>query len=81
MYFIFKTGVRNAEAIGLRVSSIDLSNKQIQINEVLARSLKGTNVALRIRKETKNGKERILPLTSDLLIVLNPPIEGKKKMI
>ncbi|MES2373835.1 MAG: tyrosine-type recombinase/integrase [Bacteroidota bacterium] len=79
IYFIFKTGVRNAEAIGLRVSSLDLTNCQIQIKEVLARSLKGTSAALRIRKETKNGKERILPLTPDLLQVLSPIIEGKGK--
>ncbi|MCX6204878.1 MAG: site-specific integrase [Bacteroidetes bacterium] len=79
IYFIFKTGVRNAEAIGLRVSSIDVKKKQIQIKEVLARSLKGTSAAMRIRKETKNGKERILPLTSDLLEVLKAVIEGKKE--
>lgn len=79
IYFIFKTGVRNAEAIGLRVGSVDLKAKQIQIKEVLARSLKGTSSALRIRKETKNGKERVLPLTPDLLQVLNPLIKGKQK--
>ncbi|OHC84135.1 MAG: hypothetical protein A2546_05505 [Sphingobacteriia bacterium RIFOXYD2_FULL_35_12] len=79
IYFIFKTGVRNAEAIGLRVSSIDLNSKQIHIKEVLARSLKGTSAALRIRKETKNGKERILPLTPDLLYILNPLLDGKQK--
>lgn len=78
IYFIFKTGVRNAEAIGLRVGSIDLENNHIHIKEVLARSLKGTSALLRIRKETKNGKERILPLTPDLLHVLNPLIEGKQ---
>jgi len=79
IYFIFKTGVRNAEAIGLRVSSVDLKHKQIHIREVLARSIKGTSAALRIRKETKNGKERVLPLTTDLVQVLNPIIEGKQK--
>lgn len=78
IYFIFKTGVRNAEAIGLRVSSVDLKKKQIEIKEVLARSLKGTSAALRIRKETKNGKERVLPLTPDLLSILKPIISGKK---
>ncbi len=77
IYFLFKTGVRNAEAIGLRVGSIDLNKKQIHIKEVLARSLKGTSAAMRIRKETKNGKERILPLTPDLLKVLKPVIDGK----
>ncbi len=78
IYFIFKTGVRNAEAIGLRVSSVDMKNKQIEIKEVLARSLKGSSAALRIRKETKNGKERVLPLTPDLLNILKPIITGKQ---
>lgn len=78
MYFLFKTGVRNAEAIGLRVGSIDLSLRQIHIKEVLARSLKGTSSLQRTRKETKNGKERILPLTADLYEVLKPIIKDKK---
>lgn len=78
IYFIFKTGVRNAEAIGLRVGSVDLKKKQIEIKEVLARSLKGTSSALRIRKETKNGKERVLPLTPDLLNILEPILSGKQ---
>jgi len=77
IYFLFKTGVRNAEAIGLRVGCIDLVNYHIHINEVLARSLKGTSAALRIRKETKNGKERILPLTPDLVNILKPIISNK----
>jgi len=79
MYFIFKTGVRNAEAIGLRVKCIDFKRNQIQIKEVLARSLKGTSSASRIRKETKNGKERILPLTNDLLEILKPIVDGKNE--
>lgn len=77
IYFIFKTGVRNAEAIGLRAGSIDTDAKTITIKEVLARSLKGTNAAQRIRKETKNGKIRQLPLTADLLTVLLPVIAEK----
>ena len=78
IYFIFKTGVRNAEAIGLRVSSIDIKTKTIVIKEVLARSLKGTSAAQRVRKETKNGKIRKLPLTSDLTKILIPLIIGKQ---
>ncbi len=72
VYFIFKTGVRNAEAIGLRVGSINLENKTIEIKEALARTLKGTNPANRVRKETKNDKERLLPLTKDLDVRLSP---------
>lgn len=77
IYFIFKTGVRNAEAIGLRVGKINIKSRTILINEVLARSLKGTSSQQRIRKETKNGKERMLPLTPDLLLVIKPVLEGK----
>jgi integrase len=78
VYFIFKTGVRNAEAVGLRVGSINTTTKLILIKEVLARSIKGTNAAARIRKETKNGKERVLPLTQDLEEVLLPLIKDSK---
>ena len=79
LYFIFKTGVRNGEAVGLRVSHIDFANKAITIKEVMARNAKGgTNAAQRIRKETKNGKVRLLPLTEDLKQVLTPVCQGKK---
>lgn len=78
IYFIFKTGVRNAEAIGLRASSVDSKTKRIYIKEVLARSLKGTSSLQRIRKETKNGKERVLPMNQDLLNILKPLLAGKK---
>ena len=77
IYFIFKTGVRNAEAIGLRVGNIDINLRLIHIKEVLARSLKSTSAAKRIRKETKNGKERRLPLSPDLLKIINPLLKGK----
>jgi integrase len=77
LYFIFKTGVRNAEAVGLRVGSLDFKNKTITIKEVLARTVKGTHASARIRKETKNGKVRILPMTDDLEELLIPATVGK----
>jgi integrase len=77
LYFIFKTGVRNAEAVGLRIGSLDFKNKTIIIKEVLARTVKGTHAAARIRKETKNGKVRILPMTDDLEELLRPATLGK----
>lgn len=78
IYFIFKTGVRNAEAVGLRVSNVDINQKRVYIKEVLARSLKGTSSLQRIRKETKNGKERVLPMDQDLIEILKPLLVGKK---
>ena len=77
MYFLFKTGVRNAEAIGLRCGSLDFKKNVIKIHEVLARSLSGTSSVKRILKETKNGKIRYLPLTKDLKHVLEPLIKNR----
>jgi len=77
IYFIFKTGVRNAEAVGLRVSSLDFDKSIVHIRESLARSVKGTHAAARIRKETKNGKVRMLPLSDDLKEVLLPLVIKK----
>jgi len=78
MYFIFKTGVRNAEAVGLRVRSVDLHSNRIHIQEVLARTLKSTSSCNRVRKATKNEKERVLPLTPDLRDILLPLLRGKE---
>lgn len=77
IYFVFKTGVRNSEAVGLRVSSLDLAQNIIHIKEALARTVNGTHAAARVRKETKNGKVRMLPLTLDLLEILKPLLNGK----
>jgi len=77
IYFIFKTGCRPSEAVGLRVSSIDFKNEVITIKEVLARTIKHTSSLHRVRKETKNGKIRSLPLTHDLVDVLKPLIDNK----
>ena len=77
IYFIFKTGVRNAEAVGLRVSSLDFKHKTIIIKESLARTVKGTHAAARVRKETKNGKVRVMPMTEDLEELLLPQTIAK----
>ena len=78
LYFMFKTGVRNAEAIGLRVGSVNYMDKTITIKEVMARTLKSSCSIHRIRKETKNGKIRQLPLTLDLESLITPLIKNKQ---
>jgi len=78
LYFLFKTGVRPAEAVGLRVGSIDANKKVIHIKEVLARTVKGTNAANRVRRQTKNGKDRVLPLNKDLYDVIMPILTNKQ---
>ena len=78
LYFMFKTGVRNAEAIGLRLGSVNYMDKTITIKEVMARGLKNTCSVNRTRKETKNGKIRQLPLTPDLYEILTPLVQNKQ---
>jgi integrase len=78
LYFIFKTGVRNAEAVGLRIANLDFKEKTIRIEEVLARTIKGAHAGARIRKETKNGKIRLLPMTPDLEEILQPQCFNRK---
>ncbi|WP_121357055.1 site-specific integrase [Flavisolibacter nicotianae] len=76
--FIFHTGVRNAEAIGLKVKHIDFESSQIEISETFARTIKGTNHASRIEKGTKMQNVRYLPLSTELSILLEPLLENKK---
>lgn len=75
--FIFYTGVRNAEAIGLRVKHVDFSQRQVEISKALARTVKGTHHAARIQKGTKTENVRYLPLTDELIALLKPVINNK----
>lgn len=77
LFFIFHTGVRNAEAIGLKVRHIDFENGKVEISEALARTIKGTNHAARVEKETKMGNTRYLPLSIELKELLVPQVQGK----
>lgn len=76
--FIFLTGVRNAEAIGLKVKHIDFEARHIEITDTLARTTKGTHHAARISKGTKTGNTRYLPLTEELLALLTPLLHEKE---
>lgn len=78
LVFIFHAGVRNAEAIGLRVKHIDFANKQIEISETFARTVKGTNHAARIEKGTKMQNTRYLPLSIELSEILEVQVKNKK---
>jgi integrase len=59
IYFIFKTGVRNAETIGLRVQHIDFDKGIIHIKEALARSIKGKQLARSITVSSPLQKRAI----------------------
>lgn len=65
--FLFATGVRTSEAIGLRWKHIKFDREEIEIYEVLARGDKGeTSGSKRVRKGTKTENSRVLPCTGKL---------------
>jgi integrase len=76
--FMFYTGVRNAEAIGLRVRHVDLLSKQVEISEAFARTVKGSHHNARVQKGTKTENSRWLPLTGELVSLLEKQIAGKQ---
>lgn len=76
--FIFMTGVRNAEAVGLRVKHVDFEGKQVEISEVFARTTKGTHHSARVSKGTKTGNTRYLPMSDDLFKLLWKLVQSRE---
>lgn len=65
---LFTLGLRPSEAIGLRWHHIDLKSRQVTICESLSRAGDGrTSGYARVRKETKTGSIRVLPLNEKLV--------------
>lgn len=64
LLFLFHTGCRTSEAIGIRWSDLSLSARTVTVNESLGRN-RGS-AAQRVRKSTKNGKGRTIPLSNTL---------------
>ncbi|PZV13924.1 MAG: hypothetical protein DCF22_09710 [Leptolyngbya sp.] len=61
--FMFLTGCRPSEVIGLQWSKVDWLARTITIDSVLARSDTGSSTGQdRVRKSTKTGDVRILPI-------------------
>jgi len=74
--FLFLTGCRPSEAIGLQRCHIDLDRNEVVICSVLGRGDLGqTNGNARIRKETKSGSVRYLTMTTQLRHLLESRIE------
>ena len=85
-YFAFQlyTGCRPAEVIGLQWKNIDFERREIEISTVLARGAKGqTSAKHRVRKETKNGMVRLLPMDDDLFELLSNLYrnQGKEELV
>lgn len=63
--FLFLTGTRLSEAIGLRWGHIDFDRGEVVITESLSKDRTGNSYS-RIRKETKTGSIRHLPMSPEL---------------
>ncbi len=69
--FLFLTGVRPSEAIGLQRQHVDFTRNEIVICSVLARGDQGQTASKhRVRKETKTGSIRFLTMTARLTEML-----------
>ncbi|KOP26292.1 hypothetical protein AMR41_11370 [Hapalosiphon sp. MRB220] len=73
--FLFNTGCRVSEAIGVRWQDVDLAKREIHIYESLARN-KGSS-SNRQRKPTKTSKYRIIPINNTLFELLSEMKKGK----
>ncbi|RCJ38100.1 hypothetical protein A6769_10125 [Nostoc punctiforme NIES-2108] len=65
VYFMFATGCRTSEAIGLTWKSVDFMKNEIIIRDSLPKDPCG-NGYTRVRKETKTGNVRYLNMTVEL---------------
>lgn len=63
--FLFQSGVRMSEAIGLRWGNVDLDARVLTISESLSKDRTG-NGYVRVRKQTKTGSIRQLQMTDSL---------------
>lgn len=67
--FLFQTGARTSEALGLRWGHIDFDGGLITISESLSRDRTG-NGYQKVRKSTKSGSVRQLPMSEPLRALL-----------
>jgi integrase len=63
--FLFQSGARISEAIGLRWGNVDLDARLLTISESLSKDRTGNGYA-RVRKQTKTGSIRQLQMTDSL---------------
>ena len=76
--FMFLTGVRNGEAVGLQIKKVDFKKGYITIDQSYSRlPLTPSNIKNRVLKSTKTGNSRNLPLTPELDAILRPLCCGR----
>ncbi|WP_052049537.1 site-specific integrase [Leptolyngbya sp. KIOST-1] len=74
--FLFATGCRMGEIVGLKAKHFNLANGTVEISESL--SPKSAYDSARIQKSTKTGSVRVLPLPDFLLEIFSRILAGKK---
>lgn len=74
----FLLGLRNAELIGLQVKHCDFEKRLIEVSSTLARTKNATNAKVRVRKPTKTGNIRFLPMSDRLYAILWERCKDKK---
>lgn len=74
--FLFATGCRMGEIVGLKAKHFNLANKTVEIAESL--SPKSNYESTRVQKPTKTGSVRVLPLPKFLVEIFTRILDGKK---
>ena len=75
----FLLGLRNAELIGLQVKHCNFQQNTIEISSVLARTGNCSHAKARVRKGTKTGNIRFLPMNDRIKATLLRNCESKGK--
>lgn len=75
--FLFLTGCRMGEIVGLKAKHFDLAKGTVEISESL--SCKSAYDSKRIQKGTKTGSVRVLNLPKDFSEMISLKLEGKKR--
>lgn len=82
VFYLFNTGCRTSEAIGIRWIDINFESNEIYIGESLGRSRSSS--AYRERRGTKTGRDRIFPMSpklKDFLFAIYSPEFNKNDLV
>lgn len=82
--FLAWTGLRIGELAALRVMDLNLNSETVRVRhsiaEITAKTAEAYNLSgTRIRKPTKNGKERTVPIPAHLIADLKELVEGRER--
>jgi len=74
--FLFETGCRPCEAIGLQWQDVDLDKKQIKLGRSSVRLKNGSE---QVRDSSKNGNNRIFPMNENVINLFDRYRQGYAK--